>query len=57
MRSIENMVLVRGIATGGSTTISCGNIVRADYGLKEIGLNLNGEFNELEELSCTELST
>lgn len=50
MRSSENMVLVRGIATGGSTTISCGNIVRADYGLKEIGLNLNGEFNELEEL-------
>ena len=46
----KDLILVRGITTGGSTSISCGNIVRADYGLKEIGLNLNPEFEYLEEL-------
>jgi choline dehydrogenase-like flavoprotein len=50
IRSSKDLVLVRGIATGGSTSISCGNIVRADYGLKEIGLNLNPEFELMEEL-------
>jgi choline dehydrogenase-like flavoprotein len=49
IRAGEDLVLVRGIATGGSTSISCGNIVRADYGLKEIGLNLNKEFDEIEQ--------
>ena len=48
-RSNENLVLVRGITTGGSTVISCGNMVRADKGLKEIGLDLTPEFEELEE--------
>ena len=50
MRSNKDLILVRGITTGGSTNISCGNIVRADNGLKEIGLNLNQEFEYLEEL-------
>lgn len=50
IRSSKDLVLVRGITTGGSTSISCGNIVRADYGLKEIGLNLNQEFDYIEEL-------
>ncbi len=48
-RSHKNMVLVRGITTGGSTVISCGNMVRADRGLKCIGLDLTPEFEELEK--------
>ena len=47
-RSSKDLVLVRGVATGGSTAISCGNIVRADAGLREIGLDLSPEFAELE---------
>lgn len=50
MRSSDELVLVRGRGTGGSTVLSCGNIVRADQGLKEIGLNLESEFQELEDL-------
>jgi choline dehydrogenase-like flavoprotein len=49
-RSSKELVLVRGLATGGCTAISCGNIVRADNGLKELGLDLTPEFNELEKL-------
>lgn len=49
-RSSEELVLVRGHGTGGSTVLSCGNMVRADEGLKEIGLNLDSEFQELEDL-------
>lgn len=49
-RSSDELVLVRGLGTGGSTTISCGNMVRADQGLKEIGLDLENEFKELEGL-------
>ncbi len=48
-RSNEDLVLVRGITTGGSTVLSCGNMVRADKGLKEIGLDLTPEFEELED--------
>ncbi len=48
-RSDKDLVLVRGITTGGSTVISCGNMVRADHGLKEIGIDLTPEFEELEE--------
>lgn len=47
-RSNKDLVLVRGITTGGSTVISCGNMVRADNGFKEIGLDLTPEFEELE---------
>jgi choline dehydrogenase-like flavoprotein len=49
-RSSEELVLVRGHGTGGSTVLSCGNMIRADEGLKEIGLNLDSEFQELEDL-------
>lgn len=35
---------------GGSTTLSCGNIARAEHGLKEIGLDLAPEFEELEKI-------
>ena len=48
-RSNKELVLVRGITTGGSTVISCGNMVRADHGLKELGLDLTPEFEELEK--------
>ncbi len=47
-RSSDELVLVRGIATGGTTTIACGNLVRATAGLDEIGLDLTKEFEELE---------
>lgn len=49
-RTSKNLVLVTGQTTGGSTTIACGNIVRADRGLKEIGLDLESEFEEIEKL-------
>ncbi len=47
-RSAKDLVLVRGITTGGSTVLSCGNMVRAEHGLKEIGLDLTSEFEEIE---------
>ncbi len=49
IRSEEDLLLVRGITTGGSTVISCGNMVRADHGFKDIGLDLTPEFEELEK--------
>ncbi len=53
-RSSPEMVLVRGLVTGGSTVLACGNLVRADRGLKEIGLDLTPEYDELEgELNPT----
>lgn len=48
-RSSEDLVLVRGLTTGGSTVLSCGNLIRTDNGLKEIGLDLTPEFQELED--------
>lgn len=47
-RSAKDLVLMRGITTGGSTVLSCGNMVRAEHGLREIGLDLTPEFNEIE---------
>ncbi len=41
------MVLVNGIGTGGTTTLSAGNAVRLDHDLKALGLNLEAEFQEL----------
>ncbi len=49
-RSSKELVLVRGIAAGGCTVLSCGNLVRADNGLRDIGLDLSPEFAELEGL-------
>lgn len=45
----ENMVLVNGIGTGGTTTICAGNALRMDHDLKEIGINLDDEFKELDQ--------
>jgi choline dehydrogenase-like flavoprotein len=45
----ERMVLVRGMGTGGTTTIATGNGIRVDGPLKEIGINLDPEFAALEK--------
>ena len=47
-KTSENMVLVKGIGVGGTTTIATGNGVRADGALREAGINLDREFDELE---------
>jgi len=49
LRSSPNLLVARGLTTGGCTVLSCGNIVRTDRGLKEIGLDLSPEFQELED--------
>jgi len=43
----EKMVLVNGIGTGGTTTISTGNALRMDGELKKIGIDLDVEFNQI----------
>jgi choline dehydrogenase-like flavoprotein len=48
-RSSDDLVIFRGMTEGGSTTISCGNMVRAERGLSEIGLDLTPEFEEIEQ--------
>ncbi len=47
-RSSNDLVIFRGVTAGGCTSISCGNMVRAENGLKEIGLDLTSEFEEIE---------
>ena len=48
-KTSDKVVLVYGIGTGGTTVISTANAVRKDRHLKEIGINLDGEFTELAE--------
>ena len=43
----EGMVLVRGIGTGGTTTMATANALRLDQGLKALGIDLDEEFSEL----------
>lgn len=48
------LVMVRGRGLGGTTTLATGNAVRADEGLKRIGIVLDDEFDELQsELPIT----
>ena len=48
------MVMVYGRGTGGTTTLATGNAVRADEGLKKLGIHLDKEFEELgRELPIT----
>ncbi len=48
IRKIEdNAILVNGMGTGGTTTLSAGNAVRADTGLKKLGIDLDPEFEEI----------
>lgn len=50
----RDMVMVRGIGLGGTTTLATGNAVRYDGALKEIGIDLDAQFEELyEELPIT----
>lgn len=50
----KEMVMVYGRGVGGTTTLATGNAVRADRGLKKIGINLDEEFDELSrELPIT----
>jgi len=44
----DGMILVWGLAPGGTTTISAGNLARGDNGLAAIGVDLTPEFKELE---------
>jgi choline dehydrogenase-like flavoprotein len=44
----QGMVLVRGIGTGGTTTLATANALRLDRGLRAIGIDLDAEFAELE---------
>jgi choline dehydrogenase-like flavoprotein len=46
-RTAEGMVMVNGVGTGGTTTLSTGNALRMDGCLREIGINLDMEFAEL----------
>ena len=41
------MVIVNGEGTGGTTTLSAGNAIRSDEPLREIGIRLDSEFEEL----------
>jgi choline dehydrogenase-like flavoprotein len=47
--SSQDLHIFRGVTEGGCTSIACGNMVRAENGLKEIGLNLSAEFEEIEK--------
>jgi len=48
-RTSDDLVIFTGVTEGGSTSISCGNMVRAEHGLKEIGLDLTPEYEEIEQ--------
>jgi len=46
-KTADRMVLVKGICTGGTTTLSTGNAVRLDRDLKALGIDLDEEFAEI----------
>lgn len=43
----DKMILVNGIGVGGTTTLSAGNALRVDHDLKQLGINLDAEFEEI----------
>ena len=47
-KTAAGMVLVRGLGTGGTTTLATGNALRMDSSLRAIGIDLDAEFGELE---------
>lgn len=50
----DKMVMVRGRGLGGTTTLSAGNGLRIDGGLRKLGIDLEEEFQELyEEIPIT----
>ncbi len=46
-RTVDGMVMVNGAATGGTTTLSAGNALRMDDSLRQLGIRLDREFEEL----------
>ncbi len=46
-KTAEQMVLVNGIGTGGTTTIATGNALRMDHDLKKLGIDLDDEFSQI----------
>ncbi len=46
-KTADHTVMVNGSGLGGTTTLSAGNAVRADDGLKRLGVDLDEEFEEL----------
>ncbi len=48
IRKTPDMVLVNGIAVGGTTTLSTGNALRMDHDLRVLGIDLDAEFREIE---------
>jgi ferredoxin len=48
IRSGTDLEIFFGVTEGGCTSISCGNMVRAEHGLAEIGLDLTPEYDEIE---------
>jgi choline dehydrogenase-like flavoprotein len=46
-KTADRMIMVRGIGTGGTTTLATANAVRFDRDLKKIGIDLEPEFMEL----------
>jgi choline dehydrogenase-like flavoprotein len=46
-RTAEGLVHVNGAGTGGTTTLSAGNALRMDGALRELGIDLDREFDEL----------
>ncbi len=49
IRASTDLSIFRGVTEGGSTSISCGCMVRAERGLKDIGLDLTPEYEEIEK--------
>jgi len=49
-RTEQGLVLVKGITVGGCTTIACANLLRAEKGMQELGLDLSAEYSEIERL-------
>lgn len=49
IRASQDLTIFRGVTEGGCTAIACGNMVRAENGLKEIGLDLSAEYEEIEK--------
>lgn len=50
----KDIVMVRGIGLGGTTTLATGNAVRCDGSLRELGIDLDAQFEELyRELPIT----
>jgi len=43
----DRMIMVSGTGLGGTTTLSAGNALRLDKGLKELGIDFEEEFREL----------